>query len=239
MTRQEILDYMRLRLDVINSNISPSYEDAELYPFLDRAYLMVMDQQFKLGELSLLKNLLAKSTIGNTYITELAETDGYQPNNESQLPVKVDLSNLSDFYTHINSLTKLTRPSDSLLEINTGKWFANELIKTGGAENVLVSPVNRPYFIYPKVRIDYEGSFMIIYPDYYMSFDVSSDIVIINYLELPQKFENIGSDSEPAIHSSLHHNIADKAADLANIPIDSQKAAQEVQVEEQVKKSSS
>lgn len=237
MNKTEIIEYMRYRLDVIDSNISPSFEDAELYPFLDRAYLMVIDQQFKTGNLHLLKDLITNSVITGADITTLS--NNYQGNAENQYPIKVDLSSFADFYILTNSWTKLTRPSDVLLTITSDKWFPNELIENEDVNNILITPVNRPYFMYPKVMMDYSGDYLTVYPDYYMEFDEStnlSKVVSIRYLKMPATFDTL---TTPVVHTSLHYNIADKAADLVRSTINPERAAQEIQIDEQVKRSDS
>ena len=234
MNRSEFLEYLRLRLDVINSDVSPSYEDDELYPFLDRAYLMVIDQQAKQGNFHFLKGLLASNTVDSGSITSLSD-DVYMKNNEDTYPLKVNLNSLTSFYIHTYSQTKVKR-GDSISSTSSYQWFPNDPIQIENASNVLITPVNKPYFLYPKVLVDYNEQNLIIFPDNYMMFDPASNSVKINYLKLPEKFKNL---STPAIHESLHHDVADKAANLAKIPINAQEAAQEVQVDEQVKRSES
>lgn len=240
MNRGEFLDYIRNKLHTLDSGVGSSYEDVELYDFLDRAQLIVLNQQIAKGNTTYLDDLITTQTLLSEY-TELVSSSKFLPNGESQFPIYFSLSDLTyTFYAYIGGTIALTRPNDTYLTISSHAVnFPLELLQETALDKFRISPVNRPYFYNPKVVINYRDQRVLIIPDYYMDFG-SSFSGSFTYIKTPTKFADMATDLiVPDVNEALHFDIADKAADLAKTPLDAQVAYSEVKTDEEIKKSES
>jgi len=249
MTRGECIKYMRYKLDVINSNISPSYEDSELYPFLDRATVLIIKDFIKSGNLEPIKDVIATELFSAASLSHANNSSGFVSNHESQFPVYADLSNLNGgdntFLDYIDGSILLYRPNDTVNQITfeNSTWVKLDKKERIIANRYKTSNFNKPYFLNPVAYISDNTKHLVIIPDYWTQFDklelASGSMLHLTYAKMPTKFEDIADDdTEPDLSPDLHYNIVDTASDFAKIPIDPQSAAAEVQVDNAVKEKS-
>lgn len=235
MNKTEILEYVRYKLDVINTNISPAYEDEELEPFLDKAQLLIIKNAIKDGNLDLIQKVLITKSFLATERTPMKDVDGMEPNNEEQMPFYISLAD--DLVDYISSSVKVTRPSDTVNKITTATWIKNEKIKQNAVRHYLTNHFNKPYFREPKAYSFNNNKNLVILPDYWTVFADTDNTFQLTYAKIPTSFSVLGDLDSPDLDIHTHYDIADKAAGLIQVPINAQKAATDMQVDDALEQS--
>lgn len=154
-------DEFLTRYDAATSLAAPGWEDSEISNFLNIAQLRVVKEKFETKDYNPISNIIVTASgaaIAHTQITDRAYT------------LDVDTSHPTYLY-YVRSRTKLTRTNPTI----TDEWIPNDSV--GDRTDVgmfFTTEFNKPWFKYPKVFTELDGtSTLTVLVDYYTT-DVST-----------------------------------------------------------------
>lgn len=230
MNKSQILDYTRSRLYMMGSNAAPSFTDESLYPFLDRAQQIVIQQSIRADRLDLIANLI--DTLNSSDFSEASTSGVLWKSGDS------DISN--EFFAFITGYVYISEEVG-----DDGVKTPIEPVSIRYFDNVL-DQSSRMRFPKPKVFFGHEGEFITIVRDSYTIYATKdadgstitdSQKVEIKYVKNPTSFSDMENTGSPAISPQLHLDIVEKAAELTATVLNPQAAAQEIQNNNQAQQS--
>src|SRR6056297_987691 len=157
MNKSTILDYTRSRLYMMGSNAAPSFTDESLYPFLDRAQQIVIQQAINSDRLDLIADLI------NTLDSD--DFDGARSSGIFWTSGDYGIS--GDFFAFITGYIYM-RDRNNEEDVKTPiepvsiKYF-----------DLIVDQSNRMRFPKPKVFFGHKGEFITIVKDSDTAFGVT------------------------------------------------------------------
>jgi len=215
MNKSTILDYTRSRLYMMGSNAAPSFTDESLYPFLDRAQQIVIQQAINSDRLDLIADLI--NTLDSDDFEGAASSGIFWTSGDYGIS--------GDFFAFITGYIYM-RDRNNEEDVKTPiepvsiKYF-----------DLIVDQSNRMRFPKPKVFFGHKGEFITIVKDSDTAFGVTDDSskVEIKYVKNPQLFSDIEGTTSPAISPQLHLDIVEKAAELTDTVLNPDSAGRKIQ----------
>lgn len=208
-----MIDAFRIHYDIANLD-GPEYEDAEIYPLLNNAQVIVALDKLRKGELSHITNIIENETGNLTAGLAYSNTRRFTPTEE--------------YIGYISSKLKGTR---TVFKATGGdEWMECELIHKARSGKYITNHLNVPILLKPKVYEDNDKTFIVIYDNY--TAPLSTNGFLLEYLRKP---EDIASGVDCELNEIVHEDIVSVAVNLAKQVFFPQEAAIDANVDKQIK----
>jgi hypothetical protein len=192
-----------IEYDRVFSLSAPSYTDAEIIQFLDRAQYDIVDTLHRNRRYDLLDGLISTATDASPGAYSLFAG------------AKTSLVTGTEYTRYLYYIDSYSKVARSALPSMSSTVIKNEYIDRMQAKDFQTSDFNSPIFRFPKVYV--EGVYITVIPDAFTTISEIYVDYVVNPKGLDKTVDSSSLTTECELRESLHGEVVTKAVQFAQI----------------------